>query len=605
MSAATPSAPHPAPDRTSRALFVRLWRNAIRTHVTRLSLAGVFMAIVAAANGLLAWLMEPVVNDVFIDRDTTALLAVSAAVVVTFLLKSGGSYAQEVLMARVGERIVCDIQTQMFGHLLHQDVATMEARHSGALMSRFTFDIQKIRFAVSRAVMVLGREGLTVIFLAAVMLHRDWLLSCIFLVVIPLTIYPIHRLGQRIRRLTTEVQEQMGSFASSLAQSLQGIRTVKAFGCEGFERARIGARIEGIFRLSMRAARSRSATLPLIDMVSGVAIAAVIAYGGFRVISGATTAGEFFSFITALILAYQPMRALADLNAQLQEGFSAAQRIFDLLDRRAEIVDPPSPLPIDRVPGAVRFEGVTFGYDANSRALRDVSFEAEAGRVTALVGPSGAGKSSVFNLIPRFYDPCEGMVSVNGRDVRSTGIAALRDCIALVSQEVMLFDDSVLENIRYGRPDADTDAVRRAARIAAAEEFIEDLPQGYETVLGERGLRLSGGQRQRLAIARAVLRDAPILLLDEATSALDSVTERKIQAAVERLMKGRTTVVIAHRLSTVVHADRIHVLDRGRLVQSGSHGELLRGGGLYAMLYELQFAERAERSEVAALTPAN
>ena len=591
-------------DQTSRALLGRLWRTAIRPHGPRLAVAGVLMVIVAAANALTAWMMDPVVNRLFIDQDRSMLMVVSGAVLLTFLVKSAASFGQETMMAYTGQRIVADTQSRLLAHLLHQDVAALQASHSGTLLSRFTFDIQQMRYAVSNAVVALGRDSLTVIFLIGVMFYQQWLLACIALVVAPLTIYPIHKLGERVRRITRETQEEMGTLTSSLSQSFQGIRTVKAFGMEGHERRRADSLIERIFRLSYRAERNKAATLPLIDSVSGMAIAAVIFYGGIRVIDGETTAGAFFSFITALLMAYQPMRALGKLNAQIQEGLAAAQRIFTLMDRQAEVIDPAEPVRLERVPGAVRFEGVNFAYGADAPALRDITFEAPAGRTTALVGPSGAGKSSIFNLIPRFYDADSGRVMVNGHDVRAATLANLRDCIAVVSQDVMLFDDTVGDNIRYGRPDADEAEIARAARAAAAEEFIEALPQGYQTMVGERGVRLSGGQRQRIAIARAILKDAPILLLDEATSALDTEAERQIQAALGGLMAGRTTIVIAHRLSTVINADVIHVLDQGRIVQSGRHAELIERGGLYARLYALQFADEADAvAETDALSP--
>ena len=601
MSEHASNAPRGIIDQTSMALLGRLWRTAIRPHGKRLALAGVLMVIVAAANAATAWLMDPVVNRLFIDQDRSMLMLVSGAVLATFLVKSAASFGQEALMAFTGQRIVADTQSRLLAHLLHQDVAALQASHSGTLLSRFTFDIQQMRYAVSSAVVALGRDSLTVIFLIAVMFYQQWLLACIALVVTPLTIYPIHRLGQRVRRITRQTQEEMGSLTASLAQSFQGIRTVKAFGMEGHERTRADSLIGRIFRLSFRAELNKAATLPLIDSVSGVAIAAVIFYGGVRVIEGVTTAGAFFSFITALLMAYQPMRALGKLNAQIQEGLAAAQRIFTLMDRQAVVVDPADPVHLERVPGAVRFQGVTFAYEDGAPALHDITFEAPAGRTTALVGPSGAGKSSIFNLIPRFYDAGSGRVEVNGHDVRAATLANLRDCIAVVSQDVMLFDDTVGDNIRYGRPDADEAEIGRAARAAAAEYFIEALPEGYRTIVGERGLRLSGGQRQRIAIARAILKDAPILLLDEATSALDTEAERQIQAALGGLMAGRTTIVIAHRLSTVINADVIHVLDQGRIVQSGSHAELIERGGLYARLYALQFADEADQTE--ALSP--
>ena len=355
------------------------------------------------------------------------------------------------------------------------------------------------------------------------------------------------------------------------------------------EEKRAGTVVDRIFSLSYRAARASAATQPTIDLFGGIAIAAVILYGGSRVISGESTAGGFFSFIAALMMAYQPMRALGKVNARIQEGLAAADRVFQLMDQAPAIVDRPAAAQLPLKAGSVCLKSVSLRYANEAVALNEVTLQAPAGKTTALVGPSGAGKSSILNLIPRFYDPDAGEVVISDHNARDVTLSSLRRSLSLVSQEVVLFDDSVANNIRYGRDGASDEDVRAAAAAAAAHEFITALPNGYETAIGEQGLKLSGGQRQRVAIARAILKDAPILLLDEATSALDTESERQIQAALEKLMQGRTTIVIAHRLSTVVNADVIHVLDKGRLVQSGTHQELLAQGGLYGHLHELQF----------------
>lgn len=579
----------PGLDRHSFHLMQRLWREMMLPHRGRLMLAAFFMSIVAGATAVTAWLIDPVINELFVEKDTETLVWISIAVFVTFLARSVATYAQEVLIAFTGQRVIADMQVRLFRHLLHQDVATLQDNNSAMLLSRFTYDINMMRFAVSSAVVAIGRDVLSIIFLVGLMFYQEWLLATIAFLVAPASAYPIQLLGKRIRSMTRSNQEQMGLFAQQLAQSFQGIRTVKIFQMEQQEEKRAGTVVDRIFSLSYRAARASAATQPTIDLFGGIAIAAVILYGGSRVISGESTAGGFFSFIAALMMAYQPMRALGKVNARIQEGLAAADRVFQLMDQAPSIVDRPAAAQLPLKAGSVCLKSVSLRYANEAVALNEVTLQAPAGKTTALVGPSGAGKSSILNLIPRFYDPDAGEVVISDHNARDVTLSSLRRSLSLVSQEVVLFDDSVANNIRYGRAGASDEEVRAAAAAAAAHEFITALPNGYETAIGEQGLKLSGGQRQRVAIARAILKDAPILLLDEATSALDTESERQIQAALEKLMQGRTTIVIAHRLSTVVNADVIHVLDKGRLVQSGTHQELLAQGGLYGHLHELQF----------------
>jgi ATP-binding cassette, subfamily B, bacterial MsbA len=586
-------APHPLVDQNSFQLLKRLWGEAVMPYRNRLILAAACMILVAGATALTAWMMDPVINELFVKQDRGMIWLIAAGVLVTFLVRSGATFAQEVLVVYVGQRIVADIQVRLFGHLLKQDVATLQGHNSGTLLSRFSYDVNLMRFAVSDAVVVIGRDLLSIIFLVGLMFYQDWLLATIAFAGAPLTIYPLQMLGKRVRSITRETQEEMGTLTSRLGQSFQGIRTVKAFRMEPHEQAHADTLIERIRSLSYRSAYAKAATQPIIDALGGVAIAAIIVYGGLQVIDGHTTAGAFFSFIAAMLMAYQPLRALGKLNARIQEGLAAAERVYALLDHAPSIVDPPNAQTIAREAGSVRLQDVRFSYNGETQALDGVTLEAPAGKTTALVGPSGAGKSSIFAMIPRFYDVQGGQVIVNGVNVCEASLGSLRDTVAVVSQEVVLFDDSVANNIRYGRWDATRAEVEAAAKAAAAHDFIQAMPAGYETMVGEQGMKLSGGQRQRIAIARAILKDAPILLLDEATSALDTESERQIQTALARLMQGRTTIVIAHRLSTVIDADVIHVMDGGKLVQSGKHGELLDQGGLYAHLHALQFSEAA------------
>jgi subfamily B ATP-binding cassette protein MsbA len=579
------------------ALVRRLVREHVRPHVKSLSVAIGCMVIVAAAKAGNAWLMKPVIDDVFIKADQQMLYVIAVAVFMLAVIKGTAGYLEDVRMEYVGQRVVADLQSRMYARLIRADLAFFHEHSTGSLISRFTNDANLLRHSSVRALTGLIKDALTLVFLVALMFAQDWLLGLISFVVFPAAVLPIVRIGRRMRKVSANTQAQMGEFTTILDETLQGARVVKAYGMEAYETARTKAIIDQIFSLVWKAARVRSAVRPLMESLGGVAVTAVILYGGWQVIAGGTTAGTFFSFITALLLAYQPLKNIASLNTNLQEGLAAVQRLFAVIDTEPTIQDRPDARALEKIAGAIRFEGVRFGYaptDQSTPALDVVDLDIPAGRTVALVGPSGAGKSTILNLIPRFYDVQAGRVTVDGTDVRDVALASLRGNIALVSQEITLFDDTVRANIAYGRPDATDAEVEEAARNAGAHDFIAALPEGYGTHVGGRGLKLSGGERQRLAIARAMLKNAPILLLDEATSSLDAETERQVQSALARLKHGRTTVVIAHRLSTVVNADLIFVIDAGRVVEIGAHRDLLDRNGTYARLYALQFADQGE-----------
>jgi subfamily B ATP-binding cassette protein MsbA len=515
---------------------------------------------------------------------------VGLAVLASFTVRGIAVYGQSMLMTRTGQTILTDLQNRLFAHLLRMDLGFFAAHKTGALVSRLTTDINAMRLAVSTALTGLGRESLTIIFLVAVMFYQDWLLASIAFIAFPATVIPISRLGRRLRKVTANTQAQTGAYMTLVEQSLAGIRLVQAYRMESYEAGRAAVLTRAVRDMIVRAERVKAIASPLMETFGGLAVTIVIVYGGWRVIGGHTTAGAFFSFITALLSAYRPMKALANANAAVNEGLAGAERLFAVLDTEPALLDTPDAKALAVTAGAVALTNVGFAYDTGVPVLHGLSFIAPAGKTTALVGPSGGGKTTILNLIPRFYDVAQGSVTIDGQDVRKVTLASLRDAIAFVSQDAVLFDDTVAANIRFGRPDADDAAVEAAAAAAGAHAFIMALPDGYDTFVGERGQSLSGGQRQRIAIARALLKDAPILLLDEATSALDTETERQVQAALERLKQGRTTIVIAHRLSTVAGADQICVIDHGRVVETGTHAALIAGNGLYARLQSLQFA---------------
>lgn len=574
---------------STRYLVGRLWHDAIRNYIGWVVLAVLCMSVMAGTNAFSAYLMKPIVDDVFVAKNEAMLWPVGLLVIGTFMIKGFANYSQSMLMNHVGLRIIADTQNRLFTHLAHMNLNFFHRNPTGTLISRFTLDIHQMKVAVSNGLTGFGKDLLTLIGLIGVMFYQDWQLAFASFFAFPLAIYPIVRIGRRMRKVTANTQVELGLFTTVLTQTFQGIRVVKAYGMQAYEASRIADVVERIYKLNMKAARTREISRPIMETLGGGAIFVVIVYGGSRVIAETTTAGAFFSFLTALLMAYEPMKRLAGLNASMQQGLAGAERLYQLLDQQPDIADKPDALDLGKVFGAVTFDDVTFAYSGEIKALSDVSISIPAGKTVALVGPSGAGKSTILNLIPRFYDVDAGSISIDNTDIRDATLDSLFANIALVSQEITLFDDTVSANIAYGKGGASQDEVEHAARHAYAHDFITELPDGYDTVVGEQGFKLSGGQRQRLAIARAMLKDAPVLLLDEATSALDTESERHIQTALYELMEGRTTVVIAHRLSTIMDADLIYVIDQGRIVEQGTHGELLARGGLYKKLYELQF----------------
>lgn len=573
-------------------LLGRLVHDHVRPHARRLISAALLMAVVAGATAATAWLLEPAIDEVFVKQSATMLYLVPLAALMITTIKAVADYGQNVLMNHVGQRIIADTQVKMFDHLIHADLSWLHDTHTGTLVSSFLYDVTLLRDAVSRAITAVAKDSVMVILLVGVMFYQDAKLALITAFVFPVAGVAMRKIGRRMRKASTAAQEETGLLSTALSESFQGSRLVKAYGMEDRETERAAILVERRLKHLMKAVRTRAAASPVTEAVSGIAIAAAIYYGGLEARAGTMTVGEFMSFIGAMMMTYRPLKSLANTNAALQEGLAAAQRVFRLMDVAPEITDRPDATSLKPRGGTIAFENVGFVYGNGATAIRGISFTVAAGSKVALVGPSGAGKSTALNLIPRFYDVAEGRVLVDGQDVRDVTLSSLRANIGLVSQEVALFDTTIRANIAYGRPDADESEIVAAAQAAAADDFIRALPQGYDTIVGEAGVKLSGGQRQRVAIARAMLKNAPILLLDEATSALDAEAERQVQSALRRLMEGRTTVIVAHRLSTVLDADDIYVLDAGRVVEHGTHQELLKQGKVYAELYALQASEQ-------------
>jgi subfamily B ATP-binding cassette protein MsbA len=577
----------------SLPLIARMLKTYVRPQVRSLVFIFILMLISAAMTGALAQLMEPTIDKIFNEKNAKMLFPVATAVFLVFTVRGLATYGHSVLLNRLGLRVVADLQRDMFNHLVYADVTFIHGQSSGQLLSRFLSDVAMIRAALTDSLTSIGKSALSVIFLIGVMFYQDWKLSIVSLFVFPVAAYAIARLGKKLRKVSAATQARIGDMTSMLSQALQGCKHVKSYGKEEFERARINDLIESVFKLLTKAFRISAVLTPIGEVLNGVAIVTIITYGGMQVIEGESTAGKLFSFIAAFLLAFEPIKRITRVSNTLQMGMASLDRTFMLLDVKQRIADKPGAEDLKVRHPVISFHDVRFAYNESSEALRGISFTAPAGKTIALVGESGAGKSTILNLIPRFYDVTGGRIEIDGHDIRDVTQKSLRENMALVSQEVAIFSDTVRENIAYGAPGAPDEQIFAAAKMAAAHEFILELPQGYNTLVGENGLKLSGGQRQRISIARAFLRNTPILLLDEATSALDANSERLVQSALKQLQKGRTTVVVAHRLSTIMEADIIFVMSQGQILESGNHASLLAKDGAYTRLYGKMLKEIA------------
>ena len=570
----------------TKAIMGRLWKQWVAHYRSRILLALGLMVIVAATSSAYPALISEVFN-LMQDQDFAALYVVPLAIIALACTRAVAMYLQVLTVNKLALRVTTDIQKKMITHLIDADLSWLTSEPSGSFISRIMNDLNIVREALVRLANNLVRDVLTIIAMVGTMIWFDWLLTVLVLAVYPVAMRPIIRIGNRQRKASGNLQEHLEDVTSLLGETLGGARMVKAFQLEVMEKKRNDSAFEMLFTKLVNLLAGRAKIDPILEALGGVAVAGVIALASYQVAQGTMQIGDVIGFITALLLLVQPVRALGTLNAVTQEASAAAARIFGLLDRQNQITDRPNAQAFHAAKAELSFHDV--GLEIGDASLvQSVSFSVKAGQTIALVGPSGAGKTSLINLVPRFLDVSHGAIMINGQDVRDVTQSSLRAHIALVSQEAVIFDDSVAANIAFGKAGASRDDIIKAAKDSAAHEFIMQLEDGYDTRLGAGGNRLSGGQKQRLAIARALLKDAPILLLDEATSALDAEAEKQVQDALETLSKGRTCLVIAHRLSTIQKADQIIVLDKGSIVEQGNHQELLAQKGLYARLCALQ-----------------
>ena len=530
-------------------------------------------------------------SSLLLKKDMEMLLLLPIAIILLFLFKGVFEYGQAYLMNYVGLRIVADIREKLYNHLQTLSLSFFTKTPTGILISRITNDVNLIQGSVSNTITGLVKDAFTVIGLIGVVIYRDWKLALMALLIFSLVIIPIKEFGKRLRKFSRKSQQRMGSITTFLHETITGNRIVKAFNMEDYEKRRFAQENNRFFKIVFKRAKIRALSHPLMELLGGIAVAIIIWVGGYRVIQGELTPGAFFSFMTALFMLYAPIRDLNKVNLEVQEGMAAAIRVFELLDTTPEIKEEEEAIPLPPVSKGVDFQNITFKYGEET-VLKDISLRVNMGEVIALVGMSGAGKTSLVNLLPRFYDVGKGQILIDGHDIRKVTFKSLRDQIALVTQQTILFNDTIRNNIAYGNIHCCSDQeIIEAAKAAYAHDFIIKLPEGYDTLIGEQGVKLSGGERQRLSVARALLKNAPILILDEATSSLDSDSETEVQKALDQLMKGRTVFVIAHRLSTIRNAHRIIVLSDGQVVEQGTHTELIALDGEYRRLYDLQFKD--------------
>ena len=575
---------------TNKEIVTRLYR-VLTPYRSKLIIAMVGMVIVAGFNAAQAYMVKPLLDEIFVNKDKVLLNILPLALLAIFLVKGVFYFIYSYLLEWVGQCVIRDLRNLIYAHLNQLSLSFFHHTPTGELISRIVNDVTLLQGAVSHALIRILRDFISVVGLLVVIFIMDWRLACMSMIFLPMAAAPIVIFGKKFRRVSTSYQRSVGEATNILHETIGGTRIVKAFCMEKVEEKRFAAQIQHLFNTLMTETKYRCLSHPMIEFMGGVGISLIIWFGGMQVLKGTSTMGAFMSFLTALIMLYEPVKGVSKINSTIQSGLAAATRIFNLLDVVPDIVEKPGAVVLPPFHDSIEFKDVSFSYEKDEPVLLGVDLKVKRGEILAVVGPSGGGKTTLANLLPRFHDVDSGALIIDGRDIRDLTLHSLRSQLALVTQQTILFNDTLRNNIAYGSQDCTEEDVRRAADAAFALGFIEELPDGFATVIGESGARLSGGQRQRISIARAILKDAPVLVLDEATSALDTESERKVQKALENLMKNRTTIVIAHRLSTIKNADRIIVMQAGRLVEEGTHDQLLQKHGVYEGLYRMQYAE--------------
>jgi len=574
-----------------KKILLRLFNQYVKKHLKKLIFALVLSLVVAGSTGAIAWLLDPAIKKIFVDQDKTMMLLIPIAIALSFSIKGGSLYAARSILINISNNVCKNIQTELASCILKSDINTIESKHSGKYIAHFFYDVGQVGQLVGSGILNLMKDSLTLIVLVSLMFYQNWNLALFALIMMPLAAFVAKSLGKRINKAVSESARIEGSLTSYLSEVIKGTRMIKIYQQENFEFDRSEKKIDERTNIQIKIGKILIRATPIMEVLTGIMIAGFIYYSGFMIANGQMEINNFFSFLTAMMLAYQPIRSLATINMLFNQGAVGANRVFNILDAEPSIKEVSSAQNLNIAQGNVVFEDVSFAYpNTNEQAIKNINISAKGGTTVALVGHSGAGKSTIINLLPRFYDPKEGKIYIDGQNIRSITLSSLRKNISMVSQDIILFDDTVRANIAYANMNASKEQIKEACDFAAATEFINKLPQKFETIIGENGIRLSGGQKQRISIARAVLKNSPIILLDEATSSLDAVSEEKVQNAVMNLTKNKTTLVIAHRLSTIIRADKIIVISQGKITDIGTHKELLQNSMIYKNLYSKQLS---------------